>query len=393
MQHTMKLAAPRALTTPAALQAATRGALLIATVLLAVALLAAPAQAGEGHDHGDAAPAGGANAPRRLPDGSVFLPKPSQRQLGVRTLVAALASLPKTLELNGRVVMDPNAGGKVQPSIAGRIEAGPKGFPALGQAVRKGDVLAIVRASASPIERANQVAQSAELRAQLDLAKRRAARFAQLEGSIAQKDRDAAQSDVASLEQRLAAVQASVSATESLVAPVSGVIAASSAVAGQVVEARELLFEVIDPARPSVEASAFDATLLGNIASASIGTPGSDGSMPLQFAGAGRSLREGAIPMQFRSAGKTPLPLALHQPVKVIVQTKEQVQGFAVPASAVAKNTSNQDIVWVHTGAEVFAPRTVRLVALDGARVSVLDGLKAGDRVVTQGAALINQVR
>ena len=151
-----------------------------------------------------------ANAPKRLPDGDVFLPKPSQRQLGVRTVVAAQASLPKTLELSGRVVVDPNAGGQVQASLAGRVEPGPRGFPTLGQAVRKGDVLAIVRASASPIERANQVAQSAELRAQLDLAQRRAARFAQLEGSIAQKDRDAAQSDVLSLQQRLAAVQASV---------------------------------------------------------------------------------------------------------------------------------------------------------------------------------------
>ena len=366
---------------------------------LAIALLFNVAQAvqaggdaSDGHSH-DAAPvSAGANAPARLPDGSVFLPKMSQRQLAVRTVIAEQTNLPKTLELSGRVVMDPNAGGRVQASIAGRIEPGPTGFPGLGQAVRKGEVMAIVRASASPIERANQVAQSAELRAQLDQAQRRVARFAQLEGSIAQKDRDAAQSDVFSLQQRLSAVQASVSATESLVAPVAGVVSASNAVAGQVIEARELLFEVIDPARLTVEASAFDASVIGNIAGASVGTPDGSG-IPLQFAGAGRSLREGAIPLQFRSTGKTPLPLAVHQPVKVIVQTKELVQGFAVPASAIAKNPSNQDVVWVHTEAEVFVPRTVRLVALDGARVSVLDGLKAGDRVVTQGAALINQVR
>lgn len=367
--------------------------LSLGVLLVAAQATQAGGDAGDGHNHEAAAVSLGANAPRRLPDGDVFLPKPSQRQLGIRTVLAVQASLPKTLELSGRVVMDPNAGGLVQPSIAGRIEPGPKGFPALGQAVRQGEVLAIVRASASPIERANQVAQSAELRAQLALAKRRAARFAQLEGSIAQKDRDAAQSDVFSLEQRLAAVQASVSATESLVASVSGVIAASNAVAGQVVEARAALFEIVDPARLNVQAQAFDATLPGNIASASVGAPDGKGSIALQFAGAGRSLREGAIPLQFRTLGKSPLPLAVHQPVKVIVQTREQVQGFAVPTSALAKNPSNQDSVWVHTGAEVFSPRTVRWVALDGARAAVLDGLQAGDRVVTQGAALIGQVR
>ena len=367
----------------------------LSAALLLLSLLAPLAtQAGPGHNHGDEAPNSvGTNAPKRLPDGSVFLPKTSQRQLGVRTIVAAEASLPKTLELSGRVVMDPNAGGRVQPSIAGRIEPGPRGFPTLGQRVRKGEVLAIVRASASPIERANQVAQSAELRAQLDLARKRAARFAQLEGSIAQKDQDAARGDVVSLAQRLAAVQASVSAAESLAAPVAGVIATSNVVAGQVVEARELLFEVIDPVRLTIEASAFDAALTSNIATASIATPNGQDTMTLQFVGAGRSLRDGAIPLQFRTTGNSPLPLAVHQPVKVVVQTKELVQGHAVPASAIAKNPSNQDIVWVHTEAETFAPRTVRLVSLDGARVSVLDGLKAGDRVVTQGAALINQVR
>ncbi len=352
------------------------------------------AHAGPGHDHGDAsAPAAGGNAPRRLADGGVFLPKASQRQLGVRTIVVEEASLPTTVELTGRVVLDSNAGGKVQPTQAGRIEAGPRGLPQLGQAVRKGEVLAVVRASSSAIERANQQAQSAELNASLALARRRVERLQQLEGTVPQKDIEAAQSDVISLRQRAAAVAGSVSATEALRAPVSGVIAAASVVTGQVVNAGDLLFEIVDPARMSVEASAFDAALPANIASASASAaPGS--SVPLQFVGAGSSLREGAIPLVFRTVpGKPALPLSIGQPVKVTVQTQNRVQGFAVPNGAVVKNTSNQDMVWVHTGAEVFAPRTVRSLPLDGSTVAIVDGIKAGDRVVTQGASLVNQVR
>jgi RND family efflux transporter MFP subunit len=352
------------------------------------------AQAGPGHDHGEeAAPTAGGNAPRRLPDGGVFLPKTSQRQLGVRTIVVEEASLPSTVELTGRVVLDSNAGGKVQPTQAGRIEAGPRGLPQLGQAVRKGEVLAVVRASSSAIERANQQAQSAELNASLALARRRVDRLQQLEGTVPQKDIEAAQSDVSSLRQRAAAVAGSVSATEALVAPVSGVIAAASVVAGQVVSAGDLLFEIVDPARMSVEASAFDAALSANIASASASAaPGS--SVPLQFVGAGSSLREGAIPLVFRTLpGKPALALSIGQPVKVTVLTKNLVKGFAVPNGAVVKNTSNQDMVWVHTGAELFAARTVRQLPLDGNTVAIVDGLKAGDRVVTQGAPLVNQVR
>lgn len=352
------------------------------------------AQAGPGHDHGEeSAPTAGGNAPRRLADGGVFLPKASQRQLGVRTVVAQEASLPTTVELTGRVVLDSNAGGKVQPTQAGRIEAGPRGLPQLGQTVRKGEVLAVVRASSSAIDRANQQAQSAELNASLSLARRRVERLQQLEGTVPKKDIEAAQSDVISLQQRAAAVAGSVSAIEALVAPVSGVIAAANVVAGQVVEGREVLFEIVDPSRMSVEASAFDAALSANIASASA-SPAPGASVPLQFVGAGSSLREGAIPLVFRTLpGKNALPLSINQPVKVTVQTKSQVKGFAVPISAVVKNASNQDMVWLHTGAEVFQPRTIRQVPLDGSTAAIVDGLKPGDRVVTQGAPLVNQVR
>ena len=372
--------------------------LIALNVIIMSATVPFDAKAGPGHDHGqEAAPAAGGNSPKRQANGSVFLPKVSQRLLGIRTVAVVEANLPKAIELTGRVVLDANAGGKVQPTQAGRVEAGPRGLPTLGQAVRKGEVLAVVRASSSAIERANQQSQSTELKSNLDLAKKRLARLQQLEGTVPAKDIEAARLDVDSLQQRSRAVGASVVALEALMAPVSGVIAAANVVAGQVVDAREVLFEIVDPSRLSVEASAFDSTLLANIASASA-SPAAGINVPLIFVGAGRALREGAIPVLFRTAApKSGSPvyaaLAVGQPVKVLVQTKEQVKGFAVPASAVVKNAGNQDMVWVHTDAELFVPRSTRVVPLDGATVSVVDGLKAGDRVVTQGAPLVNQVR
>lgn len=360
--------------------------------ILAALLLVSPAFAGEGHDHGDSAPAATSNAPKRNPDGSVFLPKTSQRQLAVRTVLAEQKAVSPSIELTGRVLMDANAGGRVQPTQAGRVETVGAGLPQLGQAVRKGTVLAVVRSSASAIERANQQAQTAELASQLDLARRRVARLEQLEGTVPQKETEAARADVQSLQQRLGAVSRSVSATETLVAPISGVISAVNVVAGQVVDAREILFEVIDPSRLVVEALAFDTSLITNIGAASA-TSGAGVNIPLRFAGAGRAQREGAIPLQFRTAGSGTVPLAVNQAVKVVLQTGQTVQGFPLPAAAVVKNASNQDMVWVHTGAETFVARTVRATALDGATVAVVDGLKAGERVVVQGASLVNQVR
>jgi hypothetical protein len=349
------------------------------------------AVAGPGHDHGDAPAAPSANGPQRLPDGSVFLPKPAQRQLGVRTLPTEAASLPRSFELNGQVVMDPNAGGKVQPLNAGRIEPGPRGLPNLGQAVRKGEVLAYVVSSASAIERSGQAAQLAELRAAKSLADKRVARLKELSDTVPRKDIEAAETEAQSLTERIAALGTGVAPREALVAPVSGVIAAARIVTGQVVDAREVLFEIVDPARLRIEALTFDAALANDIGSATIAV-GAE-RVPLIYIGAAPSLREQALPLVFGAQGKPPAALAVGQPVRVFVQGKSKVQGIAVPLASLLRNPANQTIVWVKTAPERFEPRVVTTAPLDGVRVAVLSGLQAGDRVATQGATLINQVR
>ena len=365
-------------------------ALLMATVLSAPL----PALAGPGHDHGDAPPAPTGNGPSRQPDGSVFLPKPAQRQLGVRTLVTATGQHAKAFELAGTVVMDPNAGGKVQAVLAGRLEAGPKGLPGVGQVVRKGEVLAYVVPTAGAIERSNQLAQQAELRAARDLAARRVERLTELADTVPRKDIEAAESELQSLTQRLGAVGAGLATRDALVAPVSGVIASANAVAGQVVDARELVFEVVDPSRLRIEALAYDPAQAQSVAGATLAVGGQ--RVPLRFVGAARSLRDQAQPLQFAGDSSvlgTLAHLAIGQPVRVFVQSTDKVDGVQVPAAALLRNPANQTIVWVKESPERFAPRVVTAVPLDGTSVAVTSGLKPGDRVATQGATLINQVR
>jgi hypothetical protein len=374
----------------------TMAAAVVATGLVSALGSAPPAIAGEGHDHGDAPAVAGGNSPRRLPDGDVFLPKPSQRQLAVRTALTKEAELPRTVTLMGRVVMDPNAGGKVQATVAGRVEPGPRGLPHLGQRVSRGEVLARVRSSAGSIERANQNAVIAELQVVRDAAERRLARLKQLEGSVAQRDTDQAQADFDSASRRLAAVGARDALIEPLVAPVGGVIAAVNVVAGQVIDAREIVFEIVDPARQRIEALAFDAALAGDIggASAAPQSPQARGeSIPLKLVGAGRSQVDGGYPVQFVATGRNTPPLTVGQPVRVFAQTTARVKGVPVPAGAVVKNASNEDVVWVKEGPERFSPRPVRFEPVDGATVVVVAGLKAGERVVVQAASLVNQVR
>lgn len=372
--------------------------LAAALALALAALLPATAQAHEGHDDAPP-PAVRGDAPQRLPDGSVFLPKTSQRQLELRTVVAQPSAQPQSVELPGRVVLDPSTGGRVQAMIAGRIESPAGGLPALGEKVRRGQLLAAIHPSASALELGNQAAQAADFRAQLKVAEKRLARLQSLEATVARKDIEQAEAEVQSLKDRLATLSGSLRYHEELRAPVAGVVATANAIAGQVVDARETLFEIVDPAGLRIEALTFDPRLAARIAAArASAAPGE--SLALRFVGAGRALREQAIPLHFQvdaqaaqgaqDGGGT---LALGQTVTVLAQTRDTVSGAPVPAAALVKNPANQDVVWVKASAERFVPRPVRFVPLDGARVTLTDGVAAGERVVVQGATLLNQVR
>ena len=377
--------------------------ILRATVAL---LITTGVIAGPGHDHGDSPSAAANNAPRRAPDGSVFLPKPSQRQLAIRTIHTKITAEPRTVELPGRVVINPATGGRVQPTQAGRLQPGPNGMPQPGQKVARGAVLAYVLPSVSLLESANQRANAAEISAHLESAKKRLARLQQLEGTVPQREIDDAKITLAGLELRAASVGNSLSAREALLAPVSGVVAgvAANAIAGQVVDAREVLYEITDPNTLTIEATAFDSATAADVAGGAVAMGGK--SIALTFVGAARSLREGHIPLVFRaSSGKNAAngksggqfadfsTVAIGESVKVAVQSKTTLEGIAIPSAALVKNPSNQDIVWVVERPEHFVPRVVRFAPLDGSRVLVVSGLQAGERVVTDGAPLLNQVR
>ncbi len=356
--------------------------------------MAAPGAHGPGGEHLDA-PGAAANASglARLPDGSVNVPKEAQRRMGIRTVLAPESEAAGTVELSGRVVIDPNAGGRVQALHGGRIEPGPRGLPVAGQTVRRGEVLAYVRHHAEPYARGNQQAQLAELRAQRLLADQRVQRLESLEGTVPRKEIEAARAEAHSLAQREQSVGGSITAREALVAPATGVIARADAVVGQVVEARDVLFEVIDPARVMIEASTADASLPGRIGGATLqDIPAAQ----LRLIGAARSLRDGMLPVTFAvraDKAAASLPLAVGQPVTVIVALNERVKGIVLPAQAVVRNPSNEPVVWIKSGAERFIPQPVQFRPLDAQNVVVIGGLGVDNRVVVQGAPLIAQIR
>jgi len=372
-------------------------ALFIALLLAANPISPAWGHGGEDHGHDDAPvpvvvtkPGVAVAAPRRQSDGSLLVAAATQQQLGLRTQTAVLAEHATSREFNGRVVADPNASGLVQAIQPGRVEPGAKGLPLLGKKVVKGQVLAWLRPAANTLERANQQGLLADLEAQIAIAERKVARYEQLQGSVPQSALDSARIEVTALKKRHVAAQGSVGVVEALVAPVSGVISATHVVAGQVVDAREILFEIINPARMAVEALAYDADAANDIAAATAITP--RGALELRFAGTGRQLREQAIPLLFHIRNDSP-PVYVGQAVKVVARTASTMSGVALPKAAVLKDATGNAYVWVQTQPERFVRRPVETEPISAFTVVVGEGLQAGERVVINGANLLAQVR
>jgi cobalt-zinc-cadmium efflux system membrane fusion protein len=116
----------------------------------------------------------------------------------------------------------------------------------------------------------------------------------------------------------------------------------------------------------------------------------------LSLVGAARALRDGVLPLTFSvRAENAPaaLPLAIGQPVTVLVSSSERVKGFVLPAQAVARNPANEPIVWIKSGAERYIPQPVQMRPLDARTVVITGGLGADNRVVVQGAPLLAQIR
>lgn len=382
---------------------AMRLAAIACAALLGLASQSAIAHGDEDHGQSaDSSPKPGAAHPspenasaQRLADGSLFVPKSVQRQLGLRTVVADVKELAASLEFNGKVVTDPNAGGRVQAGQPGRIEAGPKGLPVLGQRVVKGQVLAYLRPLSASIERGNQQALLVDLEAQMVLAESNLRRVELLAGALPRIKIEEARIEVDALKKRRAAVGNSLQTLEALLAPVSGVIGVSNVLAGQVVDTKDILFELLDPERMAVEALAYDpaqaATLApGARASAALGGV----TLELQFVGAGGQMREQALPLLFRVLkGRAQTTLALGQPLKVIARTSATSKGAAVPQSALVRNNNGDVVVWLHTEAERFVARKVGFQALDANHALITSGLGGGERVLSSGAGLLAQVR
>lgn len=355
----------------------------------AVLLLAGAPQSEAAGPAAPTAQAAERDVAQRFADGSIFVPKTTQRILAIRTIFTEQAAHAGTVELPARIIPDPTTSGYVQASVSGRLLPPPGGFPQLGARVSAGDVLALVQPSVGAADLTSQQQQARELDQEIMLVERKLQRFERLQSVVARAEIEDATLELQGLKARRANLEQAPTAAEELTAPVSGVIAAAQAVAGQIAEPNTVIFQIIDPTRYWVEALSFDAH---SVTGAARGKFMDGRTASLSYRGSGLADRNQAIPIHFSVEGQAE-GIRAGQLLTVLSSTTDERTGIAVPRTSVLRASNGQSLVYEHTNAERFVPREVRTEPLDGDRLLIVSGIEAGKRIVTQGAELLNQIR
>jgi membrane fusion protein, heavy metal efflux system len=356
-----------------------------AMLALSVLALGHPAEAASTTD----APVVVRDLAQRLPDGTIFVPKSTQRVLAIRTLFTEEQNHPGTVELPARVIPDPNASGFVQSAMGGRLMPPEGGFPRLGTKVEAGQVLAHILPAIGAADSNSQQAQLREVEQEISLIETKLKRYAKLKEVVSTSAVEDAEIELEGLRAQKAVLADATAEPENLVAPVSGVIAAVNAVAGQIAEPSTVIFQIIDPERYWVEALSYQAL---PITGAGEGRLADGRVLAVSYRGTGLADRNQAVPVQFEIEGDASM-LRAGQLLTVLAHTQAERKGIAVPRTAVIRSANGQPIVYDHISAENFRPREVRIEPLDGERVLIISGVGPGQRIVSQGAELLNQIR
>jgi len=332
----------------------------------------------------------------RRPDGSFLVPKSLQRLFEIRTTRTVTAELPVTVNLPGRIVPDRHVEANVEASLLGRIEAPPGGLPVLGDIVTKGQVLAYVIPAVGVVDRTQVRRQVAQLTTEIRVETENLEILKQFsfvpfrDGKIYQSEQR-----IAGLRREREALLPLLQTQEVLRASTDGVISASTAILGAVVHPGDRIYQIVNPKALWVEALAPDpkvAESAQRVQSASAVTPEGQ-TLSLSFIGTGLALEQQSAPIEFR-IDNPPEGLRVGRPVTVTVRSEDRMQrGLPVTRDALTIGPDGVQEVWEQVQPEVFEPHVVRTTDLDAQHVLIVDGLKEGAHVVTQGVRLLAQLQ
>lgn len=326
---------------------------------------------------------------RRLQDGSLYVPKPSQHKLGIRTTRPDPASAPRSARLIGKVQASPDGSADILAALDGSLNPPEGGFPHPGQTVEKDELLAVLKPVLAPSERADKEAELAYLERDIYLMRKQIQR---LEAQDVVRQDNSIQLDIRRAElkgflKRKRALERMFESRIEIRSPIAGVVSDVTITAGENVRQGEPLFRVIDPDALWVEVISYSDEVAAAPGPASIRTP--QQRIPLEFVGRGSQQRALGQPLFF--AVGEPAALSAGELVEVDIAYGSEIPGLTVDRDAIAVDAEGNRVVWAHAEPERFTPQPVEDVQPAAPGKAFITGdLDPGIPLVSNGAALLN---
>lgn len=359
---------------------------------IALLLAAGSAFAHGGEDHG--APA--EEQPKATPGTALTMPKATQFMLGVRTVRIEAKEAADTVRVVGRVAPDPDGYARVQSSQPARIISDPAfPFPIPGRQVRRGQVLMVLEPTLTSLERSDKRASLYRVESEIAIQERELTRQETLAGIVPAKLVEQTRIRLGQLRKERTQLAGTALGRETIVAPVDGTITDVHVVPGEVVGTDKVLIEIVDPQRLRVDAVIHDLAAAEQVTAATAVTkliPDEIFELTLLGVSPRVDQQDQGVHAQFAVSGKYARRLKLGMPVDVFLATSTIRLSMAVPREAVAEMGGRQ-VVFVRTAPETFESRPVKVGRMIGPLAEIVEGVRAGDRVVTQGVEQIKAVR
>lgn len=362
-----------------------------AVAMLALGLLgfSDPSFGHGGEDHGDAPAA----PPQAQPGTPVAMSKPTQFLLGIRTIKVEQREAADTVRVIGRVIADPAGYARVQPSQPARIVSDPAhAIPIPGQVVKRGQVLAVLEPTLSTLEKGDKRGLLSRVDSEINITERELARQVTLGDLVPAKQVETTRIRLDQLRKERGQITGTALGRELLTAPVDGMVTDVHVVPGEVVTPDRVLVEIIDPTRLRIEAVIHDLPVAHRISGATAASKlVPDRTFPLTLLGRSPKIDpvDQGIHAIFQVASDQAEALNIGMPVDVFLATGATRLRTAVPRDSIAELGGRQ-VVFVRTAPEVFEIRPVKIERVIGSLAEIAEGVKPGDRVVTQG---IEQLR
>jgi RND family efflux transporter MFP subunit len=300
----------------------------------------------------------------------------------------------------------PDGEALLSAQTAGQIQAAGA-FPHLGQAVKKGQLLAwLLPRLGGDTDIATLRAAASRAQVEKGLADQELARLETLyrEEAVPEKRVLAARGSAAlasaeleATRQRLGGAEGKPGAGIPIRAPVSGVIADVRVAPGAFAQEGALLFHIAERSTLWLELRVPESEAAGlhNPSGAAFRVAGMERSVENIPGKNGRLIAVGGVvdavtrtvPVVFEfTASAMQLPIGMA--VQAQVFAGKARDAVTIPVSSVL-DEGGMAVVFVQLGGESFERRTLRLGAREGDWVEVLDGLTPGSRVVSRGAYLV----